>query len=188
VHPLHDDKVQHLTNVEFAINATVSTLTTISPFKATRGFEPTSPTTATFEDNEPSRTLPEQGKIMVEMHKFAHDCVKAAQAHMQEAENWHRLPLLFTIGDKVKLKAINLRFVQQPCFKLRDRYIGPFLITEEVSPVAFWLKLPLEYGFMMLYTRVNWKDGMKTRNMPTVRSQFRLCTMRSDLKSTKYSM
>jgi hypothetical protein len=31
---------------------------------------------------------------------------------------------------------------QQPCSKLRDRYIGPFLITEEVSPVAFRLKLP----------------------------------------------
>jgi hypothetical protein len=48
----------------------------------------------------------------------------------------------FTVGDKVKLKAANLRFVQQPCSKLRDRYIGPFLITEEVSPVAFRLKLP----------------------------------------------
>jgi hypothetical protein len=143
VHPLHDDWAQHLTNVEFAINATVSTSTTMSPFKATLGFEPTSPTTSTFEDNEPSRTLPEQVKIMVEMHKFAHDCVKAAQAHMQEASNRHRLPVPFTIGDKVKLKATNLRFVQQPCSKLRDRYIGSFLITEEVSPVAFRLKLPL---------------------------------------------
>ena len=76
------------------------------------------------------------------MHRFAHDCVKAAQAHMQDAANRHRLPVPFTVGDKVKLKATNLRFVQQPCSKLRDRYIGPFLITEEVSPVAFRLKLP----------------------------------------------
>jgi hypothetical protein len=58
MNPLHDDWVQHLTNVEFAINAAVSTSTTMSPFKATLGFELTSPTTATFEDNEPSRTLP----------------------------------------------------------------------------------------------------------------------------------
>jgi hypothetical protein len=84
----------------------------MSPFKATLGFEPTSPTTATFEDNEPSRTLPEQMKILVEMHKFAHDCVKPAQAHMQDATNRHRLPVPFAIGDKVKLKATNLRFVQ----------------------------------------------------------------------------
>jgi hypothetical protein len=50
---------------------------------------------------------------------------------------------LFTIGDKVKLKATNIRFVHHPCSKLRDRYIRPFFITEEVSPVAFRLKLPL---------------------------------------------
>jgi hypothetical protein len=95
VHPLHDDKVQHLTNVEFAINASVSTSTTMSPFKATLGFEPTSPTTATFKDNEPSRTLPEQVKILVEMHKLAHDSVKATQAHMQKVANRHRLPIAF---------------------------------------------------------------------------------------------
>jgi hypothetical protein len=114
----------------------------MSPFKATLGFEPTSPTTATFEDNEPSRTLLEQVKIMVEMNRFAHDYVKAAHAHMQDVANRHRLLVPFTVGDKVKLKATNLRFVQQPCSKLRDRYIGLFLITEEVSPVAFRLKLP----------------------------------------------
>jgi hypothetical protein len=84
----------------------------MSPFKATLRFEPTSPTTATFEDNEPNRTLPEQVKIMVEMHRFAHDGVKGAQAHMQEYANRHRLPVPFTVGNKVKLKAANLRFIQ----------------------------------------------------------------------------
>jgi hypothetical protein len=95
VHPLHDDWVQHLTKVEFAINAAVSTSTTMSPFKATLGFEPTSPTTATIEDNVPIRILPEQVKIVVEMHRFANDNVKAAQAHMQEVANRHRLPIHF---------------------------------------------------------------------------------------------
>jgi hypothetical protein len=115
----------------------------MSLFKATFGFKPTSSTTATFDDNEPIRTLPEQIKILFEMHKFAHDCVKVAQAHVQEFANRYRLQLPFTFGDTVKLKAANLRFIQQPCSKLRDRYISPFLITEEVSPVAFRLnKLP----------------------------------------------
>jgi hypothetical protein len=127
----------------------------MSPFKTTLGFEPTSPTTATFEDNEPNRILPEQVKILVEMHRFAHDCVKAAQAHMQEEANRHRFQVPFTFGDKVKLKATNLRFVQQPCSKLRDRYIGPYLITEEVSPVAFRLKLPLEYVHASLLEKWN---------------------------------
>jgi hypothetical protein len=71
VQPLHDDLVQQLTNVEFAINAAVSTSTPMLPFKATLRFEPTSPTTATLEDNKPNRTLPEQVKILIEMHRFA---------------------------------------------------------------------------------------------------------------------
>jgi hypothetical protein len=69
----------------------------MSPFKATLGFEPTSPTTATFEDNEPSRTLPEQVKILVEMQRFAYDCVKAAQAHMQNAANLAVLYVLYVL-------------------------------------------------------------------------------------------
>jgi hypothetical protein len=112
VHPLHDDWIQHLANVEFAINAPVFRSTTLSPYKATLGFEPTSLTTATFEDNEPNRTLPEQVKIRVEMHKFTYEKIKATQAHMQEAANRHRLPVPFAVGDKVKLNATNLRFVQ----------------------------------------------------------------------------
>jgi hypothetical protein len=97
--------------MEFAINAAVSTSTTMSTFKAIPGIEPTSPTTATFDDNKPNRNLPEQVKIMDKMHIFAHEYVRAAQAHMQEFANRHRLSVTFTIGDKVKLKAANLRFI-----------------------------------------------------------------------------
>jgi hypothetical protein len=82
VHSLHDDTVQHLTNLELAIKTALSTSTTMSPSKATLGLEPISPTTATFKDNEPCHTLQEQVEIMVEMHRFAHNCVKGAQVHM----------------------------------------------------------------------------------------------------------
>jgi DUF971 family protein len=122
------------------------------------------------------------------MHIFSHDRIKATQAHMQESANRHRLKVPFAVGDIVKLKAANLRFVQQPCSELRDRYIGPFLITEEVSPIAFRLKLPPKYGFMMLYTPLYSKSGIQKQTWPTVRSQFRLCTTRNDLRSTVYSM
>jgi hypothetical protein len=99
-------------------------------------FKPTSPTTNKFEDNEPKHILVEQVKIMVEMHRFAHDCVKAAQAHMQEYANRHRLPVPFVVGDKVKLKAASLQFIQA-CFKQRDRYVGPFFITENLNLKLF---------------------------------------------------
>jgi hypothetical protein len=88
---MHDDWVQHLTNVDFAINATVSTSTTMSLFKATLVIEPTSPTTAKLDDNEPNRASMGQVKSLVEMHVFSHDCVKVSQGHMQETANRRRL-------------------------------------------------------------------------------------------------
>eukprot|EP00873_Tetraselmis_striata_P001628 jgi/Tetstr1/421892/TSEL_012792.t1 len=141
VHPLHDDWVNHLTNVEFAINAAQSTSTTMSPFKATLGFEPTTPATTQLA-TEPTRALPEHVKYVQELHRFAHDCVLEAQTRMQTAANRKRLPVPFKTGDRVKLKASHLKFIQQPCAKLRDRYVGPFVITEQISPVAFRLQLP----------------------------------------------
>jgi hypothetical protein len=115
----------------------------MSPFKATLGFEPTSPTTSTFEDNEHDHTLPEQVKILVELHRYPHGRVKAAHAHMQESANRHRLRVPLTFGDKVKLEAANLRFKQQAFSKLRDRYGGQIFIMENVSPVSFQHHLPL---------------------------------------------
>eukprot|EP00873_Tetraselmis_striata_P011441 jgi/Tetstr1/431705/TSEL_021230.t1 len=141
VHPLHDDWVNHLTNVEFAINAAQSTSTTMSPFKATLGFEPTTPATTQLA-TEPTRALPEHVKYVQELHRFAHDCVLEAQTRMQTAANRKRLPVPFKTGDRVKLKASHLKFIQQPCAKLRDRSVGPFVITEQISPVAFRLQLP----------------------------------------------
>jgi hypothetical protein len=114
----------------------------MSPFKATLGFEPTTPTTVQFNDTEPAQDLPERVRYLQELHRFAVDCVTVAQARMQSAANKKRLPVPFRVGDKVKLKAGNLRFLQQPCAKLRDRYVGPFEITEALSPVAFRIKLP----------------------------------------------
>jgi hypothetical protein len=63
MHPLNDEWVQHLTNVEFAINTTVSTATTKAPFKATLEFELTSPTTASSDDNEPIHIVLEEVKF-----------------------------------------------------------------------------------------------------------------------------
>jgi hypothetical protein len=83
VHPLLDEQLQHLINVDFTINAAVSMLTTKSPFKATLGFKPMSPTTAPHDDNEFNRTLSEQVNFLVEMHRFAADRVKAARVYMQ---------------------------------------------------------------------------------------------------------
>jgi hypothetical protein len=155
VYPLHADWVQHLTGVEFAMKAAVSTSTTLSPCKATLGIEPKSPTMVTFEDNDPVHTLPEQVKILFKTHGFAHDCVKAAQAHMhQQYANRHRSRVPFTFRDMVKLKAANIKLIQQSCFFLRERYIGAFSLKLPIRRFPrsrFGLSYPPEYRFKRLY-------------------------------------
>ena len=142
VHPLHDDWVQHLTNVEFAMNAAKSMSTTLTPFETTLGYEPLTPLTIQFDDSHPQRTLPDHVEYLRELHRFAHDCVRAAQETQAKYANKYRIPSPFRVGQKAKLKASHLKFLQQPCAKLRDRYIGPFEIIEQISPVAFRIKLP----------------------------------------------
>jgi hypothetical protein len=62
-----------------------------------------------------------------------------------------------------------------------------FLLRRKFPRLHFGFSYPLEYGSTMLYTPVYYKNGMHKQNMPKVRSQFRLCTIRSDVKSNKYS-
>jgi hypothetical protein len=75
--------VVDLTNVDFVINTTV--LHQRLCFQSWRHWDSSRrlQQRLTFDDNKPSRTLPDQVKIMVEMHTFAHDYVNATHAHMQ---------------------------------------------------------------------------------------------------------
>jgi hypothetical protein len=92
---------------------------------------------------------------------------------MQESANRQRLPVPFTVGDKVELKVANLRIIQQLCSKLRDRNIGRFLITEKVFPVAFLLELPLGVRIHdVVHASRRTNEIQTTKNWPTVRSVF----------------
>jgi hypothetical protein len=122
----------------------------MSPFKVTLGFEPTFPSTATFDDIEPNRTSREQVKILVELHIFADECVKAAQVHMHEYVNRHRSPLSLRDGDKFKLKAANLRYNHVLNYETAtlDSY---FSLRKRFPRLRFGFSYPLEYGSTMLY-------------------------------------
>jgi len=59
-----------------------------------------------------------------------------------EQANRHRRPLSFSVGDQVKLSTEYITLLNQPSSKLRDRFLGPFPVTEVVSPVSYRLALP----------------------------------------------
>jgi hypothetical protein len=94
--------------VELAINAAVSTSTTMSQFKTTLAFEQTSPTAATIDDNERNRTLPEQ----VENWSKCTDLLTSASRQLKRMCKNMQIgtgyQYIFTFGDKIRLKDANL--------------------------------------------------------------------------------
>jgi hypothetical protein len=57
----------------------------------------------------------------------------------KQKNNWQYIP--FKKGQKVWLEATNLKMTH-PTAKLAAKHYGPFTITEEISDVAFKLKIP----------------------------------------------
>ena len=55
------------------------------------------------------------------------------------------IPPQFHLGDLVWLEATHLKLCYQKT-KLAPKQYGPFLITKEISPVAYQLRLPTSWG------------------------------------------
>ena len=71
-----------------------------------------------------------------------------AQEHQAKYHDRHHRDVSFQIGDRVLLSTKNLRLASlalQPSRKFQPRYVGPFTITDQVSPAAFRLELPSTY-------------------------------------------
>ena len=141
VHPLHDDWHRYLPTAEFCLNNHVAASTGLTPFEANLGYHPLTPLTVQLP-GPPARKLPEHVKVLQDIHRHAKAQVETAQAAYTARANRRRLSPPFSVGDQVKLSAAHLSFVQQPTKKFRDRYVGPFEITAQVSPVAYRLRLP----------------------------------------------
>jgi hypothetical protein len=141
VHPLHDDWAEHLSKAEFAYNSHVSASTGMTPFMANYGYDPAVPLTTNF--SSPVTTLPDHVERLQQLHQYAVDLVRASHAAQAALADQKRAPMPnFKVGDMVRITTKGFAFKQQPSAKLRDRFIGPYEIIAQISPVAFKLRLP----------------------------------------------
>jgi hypothetical protein len=141
-HPLHDDWAAFLSTAEFAFNAHVNASTGVSPFYATYGYNPDTPATldtAVPIDDPSALTHLERVKAV---HALITENLKTAKARQAEFADRHRRELTFAVGDSVKLDTEKLMLHGQPSAKFKDRFVGPFKVTEVVNPVAYRLALP----------------------------------------------
>ena len=139
-----DDWDQHLALAEFACNNTKNASTKNTPFYLNYGRHPNTP--ISLMQAQTSVPAVEEFTIrMGELIKTAQDNMRHAQTLQATYANQHRREESFETGDQVLLSSAHIVQDNQknrPSRKFQPRFYGPFEVLQEISPVAYKLKLP----------------------------------------------
>ncbi|GKA16727.1 putative reverse transcriptase domain-containing protein [Tanacetum coccineum] len=135
----------HLPLVEFSYNNSYHSSVRYVPFKALYGKKCRSP--ILWEKVGEGQLIgPEIVQETIEKISQIKDRLKVACDRQKSYADNRRKPLEFSVGDHILLKVSPWKGVV--CFgkkrKLTPRFVGPFQITERISPVAYRLRLPKE--------------------------------------------
>ena len=124
--------------VEFARNSATKSATGMSPFEATRGFNPRAVVTATRP--APAQPLlniaPTMKKILSELQ----DNMTLTRRLMADSSGGSPHPD-YKVGDLVWLSTRNLK-THRACKKMDDKWFGPYPIIEIINSRAYKLQLP----------------------------------------------
>jgi hypothetical protein len=143
-----DDWVKWLALAEFAANNAPSATTLVSPFFATRGYDPrlsfdftSDPKARHPKDKFELQRAIDTAKKLHGLWEWLQEQIGLAQTRMEHFANQSRKPApAYRVGDRVYLSARNIR-TQRPSRKLDAKNLGPFKILEKVGPTSYRLKL-----------------------------------------------
>jgi hypothetical protein len=144
-----DNWALFLPMAEFEANSSISATTGMSPFQATKGYEPRSglePAPPRDAPTAPARSDQQAADYLAEkinrLREFLRDNIKWAQAKQAEYANAHRLPAPeFRVGDYVMLDSRNIR-TTRPSQTLDFKNRGPYKIIRAIDNMAYELDLP----------------------------------------------
>ena len=136
------DWAEWLPCAEFALNNKISSATGLSPFFIKFGKHQARPLAPVREPESRVPAAAEFGKRMAELRREVSASLDLAAQAMKRSYDKHRCAIVpFTKGDKVWVDATH--FDQgRPSKKLSDKRIGPYLITEVISPRLYRIGLP----------------------------------------------
>ena len=136
-----DDWHEWLPLAEFAYNNTDHASTGMSPFMANYGFNPSLNVVDGATVSVPGAYFMRDLSAVQASVRQALQQAQASQKKFADRSRSAHPP--FAVGDQVMLSTENLR-VKRPTRKFSERFIGPFRIEAQVSPLAFKLALPQE--------------------------------------------
>ena len=141
VNDKHNDWDLHLPTAEFAVNNSIHASTGYSPFYMNYGQHPHLPSiTGDASKIQAVETLLSNLKSDIDIAK---QHLISAQQRQKHYADQHRREVVYKQGDKVLLNTKHLHWAMEgPANKLRPKFIGPFIISQVVSPVAYRLTLP----------------------------------------------
>jgi len=131
-----------LATAEFAYNNNQSQTTKMSPFFANYGYHPTTPAILNLPTSvEESQKLSQQ---IQDITKLVQQNIEVAQKYQKTQADKHRRDIQLQKDQLVLLSTTNFTpsnsKSQSP--KFQPRYIGPFRISEIISPTSYRLDLP----------------------------------------------
>ncbi len=137
------DWSRYLLWAEYAQNSLRKPATGITPFQCILGYQPPLFPWSGEPSNVPvvNDWIQRSEETWNQAHLHLRHAVRRNQV---QADRHRRHNPEYHVGQWVLLSARDLR-LYLPCRKLSPRYVGPFQITRQITPVSFELKLPNHY-------------------------------------------
>ncbi len=134
---------------QFAVNNSWQESVQATPFYLNTGAHPDTPVTASLP-----RVVPEAADLAKRITKAverARECMATAQQRQRNAANKHRRDVEYQVGDRVLLRAKNIKFKAAGARKLMPKYVGPFAVTARVGKASYRLELPSDGGWQRVH-------------------------------------
>jgi hypothetical protein len=140
-----DAWVSHVSDVMRVVNGKKHASTGFSRAQLMFGFQPRSVLDLACDKGQLQGIVPAAAELIEAMKsdlELARKQLLKAQTWQKQAYDRRHRKVSFKKGDRVHLSSENIRLAAATCNKLKQRWLGPFVVKSVVSSLAYELELP----------------------------------------------